>query len=81
MHTKMSIFSLFMVSAMFGIMSVGLIIIDAAHGDTRSLGLVSPMFCAALIGTTAASALVSLHKRVSELERQGASNDRKSGER
>ena len=82
METKIPIVTLFATSVLFIIFALVLSLLALSHRDAESIGpIVGPFFCASLIGLPAASALVFLHRRLSALERRGASNDQTLGDK
>lgn len=72
---KIQAYSLFGISGLFGVMALVLAIIGLASETSACVPIMLPMLLASLIGTNAASALITLERRVSELERKAASTD------
>ena len=79
MHTKISISFLLGTSVLFGVGALVMAVISLRAHLYETFPLELMLLFAALIGSNATFALISLEKRVSELERRDANSNRDSG--
>jgi hypothetical protein len=80
LHVKMSIFGLFGISGMFGLMGLGGAIMGLASPTHELAAITGPLICISLVAMNAASGLVWLNRRVSELEKRLSELVRQSAE-